>query len=52
MLSRFNTIPECIRHTDRQTNRQMDTIVISLSHVSIAVLTRDKNSVSFLLKYG
>jgi len=35
MLSRFDTIPKRDRQTDR--------IAISISRVSIAVLTRDKN---------
>jgi len=39
MLSRFNTIPERDRRTDRQTDR----IPISISRVS-TTLTRDKKS--------
>jgi len=41
ILSRFHLIPERHGGTDRQTDRQMDRIAISILRVS--VLTRDKN---------
>jgi len=43
--SRFDIIPERDRQTDRRTDGRMDRIAtgISISRVSIAVLTRDKN---------
>jgi len=43
ILSRFNTIPERDGQTDRQTDRWTGRIPISISRVSIAVLTCDKN---------
>ena len=41
MLSLFHRIPERVRRTDGQTDRQTDRIAISISRVS--VLTCDKN---------
>jgi len=41
ILSRFDTIPEC----DRQTDKQTDRTAISISRISAAVLTRDKKRV-------
>jgi len=37
-ISRFDTMPEC----DRQTDRQTDRIVVSVSRVIVAVLIHDK----------
>ena len=44
MLSRFDTIPGCDRQTNRRTDGRTDRIAMSILRVSIAVLTRDKNS--------
>jgi len=46
MLSRFDTIPE----RDRRTDGQKDRIATSIFHVSIAVLTRDKNEIYKMIK--
>jgi len=43
MLNNLDSIPECDRQTDRQMDRQTDGTAISISNISIAVLTRDKN---------